>query len=132
MTTERYEYYLESLNTFEYGDFADSAEMQAAYAAFAAKVENVYSGEGNSDSPFGRGNDIYYVKAPGIRPLDKEPEYEVEVDFLGYAADGSVPSQEVDRTTTTWVRLVETNGSFLIDDMKVLNVDELGRNPVEQ
>ncbi len=107
--TERYyEFFIESLEIYEYPDFESDAERIAAENAFKQKWEDIYPLGEVVLTPFGRGNGMetgQKLKNVAITS-QSDGKYTVFIDY----GDGI--------QTTSEVTLISSGNSFLVDFMK--------------
>lgn len=107
--TERYyQYFIESLEIFEYPDFETENEQIIAEKAYKKKWKDIYPLDVEVISPFGRGNGLVSgQKLKNVRiTCISDQKYTIIIDY----GEGI--------KTSTEVTLVPNGNSFLIDYMK--------------
>ena len=107
-TARYYEFFIESLEIFEYPDFETENERIAAEEAFKRKWEGIYPVDVPVLSPFGRGNGIESGQQLENVAITShfDMKYTVTIDYGGGIK------------ATSEVTLIGNDDSFLIDYMK--------------
>ncbi len=107
-TKRYYDFFVESLEIFEYPDFETEDAQTAAENAYKKKWKDIYPMDVEVLSPFGRGNGLeseQKLKNVSITSLS-DTKYTVVIDYGD------------DIKTTSEVTLIANGNSFLIDYMK--------------